>query len=226
MTWKRLYRGPATGWKSKTQLLAWDVPGFGRSEKLSDPSLYRARLLAKRVLEASRPLCSRATVVGNSFGGWIAAWMALEDPEFAHRLVLIGPAGFKLPSAQQALSEQTSVTSLKDFQKRAYHKPRELPEYVWEAAARRARDGVSGVVSRAQTQEDALATHLKALRVPTVVVLGLSDRVIDQAHVRGIAALIPGAILREVPECGHLPQKECPDAVFQAIQEVQALGTF
>jgi pimeloyl-ACP methyl ester carboxylesterase len=224
-TWSRLYAGPPGGWKTRTQLLAWDLPGFGRSEKLADPIGYRARLLAKRVLEATRPLCSRATVVGNSFGGWVAAWIALEDPEFAQRLVLIGPAGFKLPE-KQTLSEQTSVESLKDFQKRAYHKPRELPDYVWEAAARRAREGASGSVSRAQTEEDVLATRLKALRVPTVVVLGMSDRVIDPAHVRGIAALIPGAILREVPECGHLPQKECPAAVFQAIQEVAALGTF
>lgn len=224
-TWSRLYAGPKGGWNSRTQLLAWDLPGFGRSEKLADASGYRARNLAKRVLEATRPFCSRATVVGNSFGGWVAAWIALEDPEFAQRLVLIGPAGFKLPSSQ-TLSEQTSVESLKDFQKRAYHKPRDLPDYVWEAAAARARDGASGAVSRAQTEEDVLATRLKALRVPTVVVLGKSDRVIDPSHVRGIAALIPGAILREVPECGHLPQKECPDAVFQAIQEVAALGTF
>lgn len=66
-----------------------------------------------------------------------------------------------------------------------------------------------------------LLPQLRRLRIPTIVLHGDNDLIpVDLA--RGIAAAIPGARLKVLPECGHFAYLEQPEAVHAAVAEVLA----
>ena len=87
------------------------------------------------------------------------------------------------------------------------------------AAGNRAALEVYGGRSMA---DPGLAARLAGLTVPTLVVWGEADRMFTPAYGQEYAAAIPGATFRLVPDAGHLPQLEAPEAVLALLAE--ALG--
>jgi pimeloyl-ACP methyl ester carboxylesterase len=214
--------------------IALDLPGSGSSPPPATvPSGYRVRRLAEEVALALlevRPACAQWLVIGNSLGGWVGAWLAIEQKIRVNRLLLADSAGLEgsesLRGAAAAMLAEPTVESLKEFQRRAYFKPREIPEDVWKEIARRAREkGNSGDVLAAQTPDDYLDDQAERIRVPTVVFFGAADRIVPPAQGRKLAAKIPGAVFHEEPRCGHLPQKECPRALIDAANDLIRLTT-
>jgi pimeloyl-ACP methyl ester carboxylesterase len=53
--------------------------------------------------------------------------------------------------------------------------------------------------------------------LPTVVVWGESDRIVDPEYGRAYAAAIPSASFVLLGETGHLPQLETPEKLLTAI---------
>ena len=77
------------------RVIAIDLPGFGESPMPADPisvSGY-ARIVAE-LLDALS--VDRATIVGNSMGGFIGCEMAIRFPALVERLVLVAAAGLSL----------------------------------------------------------------------------------------------------------------------------------
>jgi pimeloyl-ACP methyl ester carboxylesterase len=62
-----------------------------------------------------------------------------------------------------------------------------------------------------------LAKRLSAVTVPTLVLWGQSDRIVDPDYGRAYASAIPGATYRPLFETGHMPQVESPDRALEAI---------
>ncbi len=228
LTWRKLFLEGGAYWISRVRLLALDLPGFGESPPPSTPAGFRARELGKTVGLALSRLkgCHRWMVVGNSFGGWVAAWAAIEWPKVVNKVAFVGATGLRVQweRGMGKLLSDGSAQALKEFQKRAYHSPRELPDAVWEAAARRARNGNSKFVIAAQTTEDLLDTHLPSMNRGSLFFWGASDRIVTPDEGRAMAALVRNSAFREAPECGHLPQKECPAALLRALNELIRFG--
>jgi pimeloyl-ACP methyl ester carboxylesterase len=64
--------------------------------------------------------------------------------------------------------------------------------------------------NRALMQRPDARKHLPGLRCPVLVMCGEKDLLTPPACSREIAALVPGAVLRWVPECGHMLTMEKP----------------
>ena len=77
----------------------------------------------------------------------------------------------------------------------------------------------------------ATTNALATIRVPTLVLHGASDPLIEVDSARQFAAAIPGSILTIYPEVGHLPQIEIPErsardvAAFLAVHPAVAQST-
>ena len=72
------------------RVIAPDLPGYGYSDKPSD-SEYTIESQARAVLGLMDRLeIEKATIVGASYGGAVAASVALDYPERVERLVLVG----------------------------------------------------------------------------------------------------------------------------------------
>ncbi len=62
-----------------------------------------------------------------------------------------------------------------------------------------------------------LLGRLSDITVPTLVLWGESDHIVEPAYGRAYAAAIPGARFEVLPATGHMPQLETPDLVLQRI---------
>jgi pimeloyl-ACP methyl ester carboxylesterase len=54
------------------------------------------------------------------------------------------------------------------------------------------------------------------LRVPVLVITGVDDRIVPTASSIRLERESPNASLVVIPQCGHLPQEECPEPFLQA----------
>jgi pimeloyl-ACP methyl ester carboxylesterase len=206
-----------------TRVLAPNMPGTEGSPKPKTPGLWRIPAMAgslKAALETQKE-CSSWTVAGNSLGGWTSSWLALRWPEGVSKLVLVGSAGLKDPTGLSRESAKTlaepTVAALKDFSRRAYHKERSVPERIWpDLLARIVRRGTYEIASNID-EDDFLDGKLAALEMPVTVIWGESDRIIPPAQAARFKQQIPHAKVVIEEECGHLPQKECPDSLLREL---------
>ena len=94
------------------------IPGFEGTQFHSGVQTRQA--LAALVAEfASRVIGGRCDVMGWSFGGAVALWLALERPDLVHRLVLECPAGLvsidqRIKRVNRALLEHYGAQDGKD----------------------------------------------------------------------------------------------------------------
>lgn len=217
-TWRRLLvdeDGARVG--PGRRLVALDMPGTGDSPWPATDAGLAVPAQADALKGALAAACPRWTVVGNSLGGWTAAWLALKWPEGVERLVLLAPAGLKDPSGASEWTARTlaepSVEVLKEFNRRVTHKERVLPERVFSEMASVLRGRPVRRLLEQVRPEHFLDGRLRGLGVPTAVLWGASDRVIPPSQAEAFRRELPGAELSVIPACGHLPQAECPEAV-------------
>jgi abhydrolase domain-containing protein 6 len=174
------------------------------------------------VRAALEPLCPAWTVAGNSMGGWISAELALQWPEGVERLVLLNAAGLNDPTGLlyetgRILSDPT-VQTLKDFVGRAKaHPPEDVPPRAWQEVVDSMRSRPIKETFAAFRMEDVLDERAKRIRAPTAILWGDADRVVPVEMALRMAKLIPKARLERIPDCGHLPQQECPAPVTKAL---------
>ncbi len=155
------------------------------------------------------------TVAGNSIGGWIAAEVALVAPDRVGRLVLIDAAG--LHSTEHPPADFYSLT-LDQVTDLSWANPEghRIDLSVLTDAQRaifggnRAALGVYG----GSMADPGLAPRLAGITAPTLVVCGEADRMFTPGYGKEYAAAIPGAEFHLLPNAGHLPQLETPEAVL------------
>ncbi len=64
-----------------------------------------------------------------------------------------------------------------------------------------------------------LARWLTRINVPTLVLWGESDRLVTPAYGQAYAQRIPGARFQTIPQAGHYPYLEQPEAFTAAVAE-------
>ncbi|GIE76856.1 alpha/beta hydrolase [Actinoplanes philippinensis] len=164
------------------------------------------------------------TVVGNSIGGWIAAEMALLGSERVTGYVLVDAVGIEVPG--HPVADFFALTPA-ELARLSYHDPeaygidpsRLSPEARAVMAANRA--AIEVYAGRSVT-DPTLAARLGAVATPALVVWGEADRIGDPEFGRAYAAAIPGARFTLLPETGHLPQIETPEALTSVVTEFVA----
>ncbi len=228
-------------------VVAFDRPGFGLTErplKWTGPSPYSYESHAELTVKLMRTLgFDRAILVGNSAGGTVALLTALNYPEHVEALILVDPAvyvrGF-IPGWLRPLLNTPQVRHLGpllarsirkwgiDFGRSAWHNPDKLTPEIWEGYARFLRaenwDRALWEVFRA-AGPPRLEGRLKEVVVPVLVITGDDDRLIPPEQSIRLSREIPGARLVIIPECGHVPQEECPEPFIDAVKSfLQELG--
>lgn len=79
-------------------------------------------------------------------------------------------------------------------------------------------NGATMIAVAGRTMSDPiLMERLASVAVPTLIVFGESGRVVTPAYGRRVAAAVPRATFAEVPEAGHLPHLENPDATWRVL---------
>lgn len=196
-------------------VLAPDHPGFGRSDRpdwldgMDDMVYHYLDFLDHMNLD-------RVDVVGVSFGGWLAAELAVSHAERVSKLVLSAASGLRVDGAP--ITDLFTLT------------PAELAEYLF-ADPEKVKAMVAAEPSPEVQQElyrgrctlahlgwnpllcnPALRRRLYRITCPTRVFWGDRDRLIPMAHGEAYASEIAGAELVTFKNCAHSIQQEQPQA--------------
>ena len=219
----------ATVWNEAFDALAgrYDVivpvhPGFPgstgleRIQNIGDLALHYVDLLNVLRLE-------RVHVVGSSLGGWIAAELASLYPERVGTLVLVGAAGLWIEGAPIAevfgvLPGQLAERLFYDQQHPVAQMLHAAGETAFDTpppeeillAFHQSTEATARVAWNPYFHNPALESRLDRISMPTLALWGAEDRLVPRAHGERYRDRIPSALLRTIPQCGHLPAIEKP----------------
>lgn len=200
---------------STYRVITVDPRGAGGSGK-PDAAFTGADLAADMAAVLAAASCASAHVVGISFGGMIAQQLALHKPAAVRSLLLASSyaaadawSGRMWVVRQQLLdrlgmAEHFELAMMFLFSPRLF---RDQPKQLARLEAAFAAAPPDSVGYRRQL--DYCAAHdtrarLGDLALPTLVVQGAEDILATPFQGRDLAAAIPGARFREIPEAAHL----------------------
>jgi proline iminopeptidase len=230
---------------ARRQLILYDQRGRGHSQ--APPGARAARIehdaLDVRALREALGV-AQWDVLGHSWGGGIALLAAAGDPLGVQNLVLVDAVGLT-PEWLTALHETARARlggaareRLAQFDPLSLHDPEPARQAEYNRALYPAwfHDGELGAMfapplARSETGA-AIVARLRRegfdwrdaaarVRARTLLIHGASD-LIPVAQAQRTAAMIPGAQLHVIPEAGHMPFWEQPDAFFAAVEEFLA----
>lgn len=194
-------------------VFAPDIPGFGLTGRpdwmrdMSDYILYLRDLLDTLGLE-------KASVVGHSLGGWMAAELAVWYPERVEKLVLSNSAGIRVKGSPIAdlfamNPQEVLVACFDDFSAAAPLIPAEFnSDYLIEQYRQ-----LTTLASLAwnPSYDPKLERRLERITCPTLIVWGEHDRLIPPVYGDAFHRAISGSELVMLTGTGHMPMFEKPE---------------
>jgi pimeloyl-ACP methyl ester carboxylesterase len=202
----------------KFHVVVPDQIGFGKSDK---PLVnYRIRTYVDFLDQFCKQLkIERATLVGNSMGGWIAAAFTAAFPDRVDKLVLVDAAGYAPPKDLDtrvlfALNPTTRAGMKLLAAKVLYNKAFQTDAAIDMAIAARlaAGDGftIKMITESIIRGEDFLDDTVKTIKRPTLIVWGREDGLVLLAEGERFHKDIAGSKLVVFDQCGHVPNLEKP----------------
>jgi 3-oxoadipate enol-lactonase len=240
-----------TDWLDRLADLGWhavapDHRGHGASSKPTSEEAYSLEILADDVGRLTDALdWPRFALLGHSMGGMVAQVVAVRRPERLDALVLMdtgyGPVEGLDPQLVDAavsvvrtqgidalatlLEEVDGPLESPAHQRLVSGRPgfAEFEDRKFRATSPALYAAMAPVFVAQADRLDGLAALPPSL--PTLVLVGDQDQPFVGASER-MAAVIPGASLAVVPDAGHSPQFESPDAWWDALTSFLArVGT-
>ncbi len=219
------------------EVFALDMPGSGFSDCSSelDATLHAA---AERLLIFLDVLgIASCDLIGSSYGGATALFLAAKHPERVRTLTLVSPAnpwshtgrkrlallgmpfvGRLFPSLARAFRPLHRISVNRMYGDRSRVTADTLRGYslplmrkgVFEHAAKIAKNWRSGMVELEAALSGASDT-------PTLILWGSKDGVVDWASAAQLARRFKHSRLAVIDGAGHLPYEECPDEFASAV---------
>lgn len=224
---------------ARGEVIAPSHPGFGNSPRPDDfDTMYD---LVRLYLDVLDRLPVPAVMIGFSFGGWIAAEVAVVGHPKLDRLVLVDPVGIKLGGREERDIAHFFNTSPAELMRLAWHDPAKRPAGCfglgWQADIEAVADDADLVTLarnwdalclyawRPHMYNPQLKHWLRRIAVPTLVLWGAGDGVVTPEYGRRYAALIPGAEFALIDAAGHHPELEQPSAFAARIASFLGAST-
>ena len=193
--------------------LVYSRPGYGRSTPRAGDARWGLDFMHVQAQEVLPSLLDTLGVsdpvvlFGHSDGGSIALIHAARFPDRVAAAVVMAPhifvEEFGLISIRKA-RELYLETDLRDRLAR-YHADPDSAFWGWNdiwLAPEFVRWRIDGL--------------LPDIRCPVLAMQGLDDEYGTMAQIDGIAAAVPGTRLLKLPNCGHSPHRDQPEAVIES----------
>ncbi|MDO9370464.1 MAG: alpha/beta hydrolase [Sphingopyxis sp.] len=222
------------------RIVTLDLPGHGLTGGTPDKDYSAAGMAAAVDVVAAKLGLDHFILGGNSMGGWASWRYALAEPGRVDALLLLDAGGMPLRKGEKAppsnigfrvleypfgrwLATQITPRSLVEeslrgsVAKQAIVDDAMIDRY-WELL--RFPGNREATVLRARmNREPAMAARVGEIKVPTLILFGDKDRLINPSAARTFHERIAGSEIILLPGIGHLPMEEAPDATAKAIAD-------
>ena len=210
-----------------------DIPGFGLSGENDANDFSETHDLTVIIGLLDHLRITKASFIGNSFGGKLAWRMASAYPERVEKLVLISPDGFASegytydqPSHAPIMLHAMTIALPKPLLKMsllpAYADPASLTDTLLDRyhdlmCAPGVRKSIVARVNQTILKDP--LPMLKNIQAETLVMWGERDAMISIANASDYINALPNSHLVILPNIGHLPQEEQPQLGLQVLQK-------
>lgn len=200
-------------------------PGFGRTPRVDgirgvrDLACFYARFLREEKL-------SPTDVLGFSFGGWVAAEMAANDPLLFSKMVLVGAAGIRPPRGDildaflltgKSYLQASVLDPSKTEEFTSLYGADQTPEQF--AAWEEARAETARLAWEPYMFNPSLPMLLGGVQgVPALLLWGEQDGVVPSSAGEAYREALPKAKLVRFPNCGHRPEVEQRERFLGEVQ--------
>jgi 2-hydroxy-6-oxonona-2,4-dienedioate hydrolase len=169
-----------------------------------------------------------AHLIGESLGGWVAAWFAAEHPERTRSLQLLASGGTRaVPAIMDRIRTTTTLAATSPDRQHTRERianlladPATVDEDLVDARYRiYHRPEFVKMLPHLLCMQDMTVRRRNLLRpdrmgritAPTAIYWGRHNPMGDVTEAEGIHAAIPGSRLTVFEGCGHFPQIEYPE---------------
>ena len=159
-------------------------------------------------------------VVGNSFGGWLAAELALRGSGRISAIVLMNAVGIEPNEETGEIADPAKLgPKVADY---AFHDPGRFaltPTNPEAAATMVANQKTLRIYGGEHFMYDpGLRSRVPLIAIPALFIWGESDRICTPSYGRQFSGLVPASKFELLPKAGHFPQIERLTDVIELIR--------
>lgn len=223
-------------------VLAYDRPGFGLTERVipfkdvnTNPYTleYQSQILLA-LIESKK--AEKIILVGNSAGGTVAMQTALAYPDRIDALILISPAVYGSGGAPNWIKPLLNLPQMDRLGpilvRTIRERGLEILELAWSDPENISEEDLANYQKPLSVDrwdvglweftkangENEIDARISELTMPVLVITGADDKIIPADQSIQLASELPNASLVVIPNCGHVPQEECPTDFMNAVE--------
>ena len=218
------YNGNSKSWayqfkyfRKDFSIIAIDFPGFGQSQTLIDPDMYKVSGLIKRILIENN--VKNFSLVGHSMGGMLAQVLCGNNPDLVNKLILscthTGYAlNYKSPLREAYLNRLEQRRKLSDTEYGKLRIKSMLPNLsnkdIFNFLAKISEEITDEGILCGGASMQILNTQslLKKIKCPCLIITGSDDVVVSKEKSNFLKQNIKNNINHEITGVGHAPYCE------------------
>ncbi|HEY7062694.1 MAG TPA: alpha/beta hydrolase [Chloroflexota bacterium] len=192
-------------------MFLFEAPGFGRSpvNERSQSMQDLGRSMAEAVAALD---LGRYNLLGHSFGGRLAAWLAVQAPDNVDALVLAAPAAIVPEGHVRQAAPESRANTL-------YAHPERLPPIPPpDPAVLAQQEALLRRVSNPRPDKE-LEARLADVKIPTLVLFGTEDVMIPPEMGRRYREIMPNCHYVLVYDAGHGLDADRPEAFARVVSD-------
>jgi pimeloyl-ACP methyl ester carboxylesterase len=151
-------------------------------------------------------------VIGCSFGGYLAAWLAAERPALVDHLVLECPAGFRPKGRGERPADPEAL------KKALFLHPEKLPPETKTAEQEAGNRKMLPLYGYSADTDEGLLARIPSIDKLTLILHGTADRMIPKESVQLLKSRLPHAYLVYIWDAAHAIEVDQPERMLAVLE--------
>jgi pimeloyl-ACP methyl ester carboxylesterase len=195
--------------------LVYSRPGYGRSTPRPAEEAWDLDFMHRQALEVLPALLEALKIgapywlFGHSDGGSIALLHAANVPRSVAGAIVLAPHIVVEDLSVESIAQAKIAYETTDLRQRLARYHDNVDSAFW---------GWNRIWLHPPFREWSIEAEIAAIESPLLAVQGLDDEYGTLEQIRGIARRVPQTQLLELPDCGHSPHRDQPDALVAAVR--------